>query len=81
LLQPEAIGAVNELDSALGGPQGDIYDAGRIASFSSDPTTGIIGTGDFTFSAATVVPVPPAVWLFSSGLLGLIGIGRRRKVA
>jgi hypothetical protein len=28
-----------------------------------------------------VVPVPPAVWLFGSGLLGLIGIARRKKAA
>lgn len=27
------------------------------------------------------VPVPAAVWLFSSGLLGLIGIARRKKVS
>jgi prepilin-type processing-associated H-X9-DG protein len=26
----------------------------------------------------TVIPVPPAVWLFGSGLLGLIGIARRK---
>jgi len=25
-----------------------------------------------------VVPIPAAVWLFGSGLLGLIGIARRR---
>ena len=30
--------------------------------------------------SATVVPVPAAVWLFGSGLLGLIGIARRKKV-
>ncbi|MGB5396318.1 MAG: hypothetical protein WBN96_04165 [Gammaproteobacteria bacterium] len=28
---------------------------------------------------APVVPVPAAVWLFGSGLLGLIGVARRRK--
>jgi len=28
---------------------------------------------------ATVVPVPAAAWLFGSGLLGLIGIARRKK--
>jgi hypothetical protein len=27
------------------------------------------------------VPVPAAVWLFGSGLLGLIGIARRKKAA
>jgi len=26
----------------------------------------------------TVIPVPAAVWLFGSGLLGLIGIARRK---
>lgn len=30
---------------------------------------------------ASVVPIPPAVWLFGSGLLGLIGIARRKKVS
>jgi hypothetical protein len=29
-------------------------------------------------SAASVVPVPAAAWLFGSGLLGLLGIARRR---
>ena len=28
--------------------------------------------------ATTVVPVPAAVWLFGSGLIGLVGIARRR---
>ena len=27
------------------------------------------------------VPIPPAVWLFGSGLLGLVGIARRKKAA
>ena len=37
--------------------------------------------GSFTSFDYTVnaVPVPAAVWLFGSGLLGLIGIARRRK--
>ena len=28
-----------------------------------------------------VVPVPAAVWLFGSGLLGLVGVARRKKAA
>lgn len=27
----------------------------------------------------SVVPVPPAIWLLSSGLIGLIGVARRKK--
>jgi len=38
-----------------------------------------------TFNSATVnvsaVPVPAAVWLFGSGLIGLVGIARRRNPA
>ena len=32
-----------------------------------------------TFTPAAAVPVPAAVWLFGSGLLGLIGIARRKS--
>ena len=31
------------------------------------------------FASFTVVPVPAAVWLFGSGLLGLVGIARCKK--
>lgn len=34
---------------------------------------------DWLFTASPV-PVPAAVWLFGSGMLGLIGIARRKKV-
>jgi len=34
-----------------------------------------------TVSGPTVIPVPAAVWLFGSGLLGLVGIARRKKTA
>jgi hypothetical protein len=43
-----------------------------------------LGASDLTLSAngtlatASPVPIPAAVWLFVSGLLGLIGVGRRR---
>jgi len=31
------------------------------------------------YTESTVVPVPAAVWLFGSGLLGLVGVARRCK--
>lgn len=41
-------------------------------------TTGGFETGSFLVRAS-VVPVPAAVWLFGSGLIGLIGVARRKK--
>ena len=45
--------------------------------------TGLVNCGATTSHISvysTVVPVPAAVWLFGSGLLGLIGLARRKKV-
>jgi len=62
------------------------FTALEIAPESIDSTIGTTIT--FALSAGdsasvtsnfTVVPVPPAVWLFGSGLLGLVGIARRRR--
>jgi hypothetical protein len=36
-------------------------------------------TGRWKIAAVPAVPVPAAVWLFGSGLLGLIGVARRKK--
>jgi hypothetical protein len=35
----------------------------------------------FANGSVTVVPIPAAMWLFGSGLVGLIGISRRKKAA
>jgi hypothetical protein len=37
-----------------------------------------IGSG-LSMTVTNVVPVPPALWLFGSGLIGLIAISRRKK--
>jgi hypothetical protein len=34
---------------------------------------------NLSFERVEVIPVPAAVWLFGSGLLGLVGVARRRK--
>jgi hypothetical protein len=39
------------------------------------------GSLGYATAAAAVVPVPAAAWLFASGLLGLVGIARRKKTA
>jgi len=42
-----------------------------------------IALGDVLYQGfvTSAVPVPPSVWLFGSGLLGLISIARRKRVA
>lgn len=45
------------------------------------PFSGTPYTEVWDVSIQTVVPIPAAVWLFSSGLLGLIGISRRKEAA
>ena len=35
--------------------------------------------GEWTSTTLTAVPVPAAAWLFGSGLLGLVGIARRKN--
>jgi hypothetical protein len=40
-----------------------------------------IGITQFAIAEYPTIPVPAAVWLFGSGLIGLIGIARRRKTA
>ena len=34
---------------------------------------------NFDMTTTSAVPVPAAVWLFGTGLLGLVGVGRRKK--
>ena len=48
-----------------------------LANFTSGNLLGIPLHGVVEISQ---VPIPPAVWLFGSGLIGLIGVARRKKV-
>jgi hypothetical protein len=57
----------NDLDISYGNTTG-IWSA-------TDGGTGNVVSGTFTVSA---VPVPAAVWMFGSGLIGLIGVKRKK---
>ena len=50
----------------------EFIDNGTNVAFQQDRTGEVV-------VFATVVPVPAAVWLFASGLLGLVGIARRKR--
>jgi hypothetical protein len=74
-----------DLLAYFGLPEGS-YQGGLNISFNTIggiPNTGEAFTSDTLFSGdvinSPVVPVPAAVWLFGSGLLGLIGVARRKK--
>lgn len=48
------------------------------------PIHGSTNSGEhfrYYFESASVVPIPAAIWLFGSGILGLIGISRYKKQA
>ena len=53
---------------------GEVYDT----DMNLLPDAVIHSTTGFAYQS-TVVPVPAAVWLFSSGLVGLAGVARRKK--
>jgi hypothetical protein len=86
---------VNDTDFHAGTRENDDPDdpTSEHASGTWDPLTGsyslswtsvttLFDTTVWTLEGvATPVPVPAAVWLFGSGLLGLVGIARRKTVA
>jgi hypothetical protein len=50
----------------------------------SPPVADDFALDDFHFGAAVppaAVPLPAAIWVFGSGLLGMIGVARRKKAA
>lgn len=66
-----AVGDTYTLTYAAVVPQADPSNFGGVAY-----ELNLVGT-----VGAAVVPVPAAVWLFGSGLLGLVGVARRRTSA
>jgi len=67
-----------ELETSTGvwNPALDAFDG-----LATDAGAGMALSSGGAFYYTAVVPVPAAVWLFGSGLLGLVGIARRNKKA
>ena len=69
-----------ETSGCSGGPDlsehiGHTISTGSIA----DQWVQYTDTDTVVFATVTAVPVPAAVWLFGSGLLGLVGFARRKR--
>ena len=62
----------------------DNYESGTAVTKDSNEDNwefnGNLDYGFRTYVDTSVVPIPASLWLFGSGLLGLIGVARRKKV-
>ena len=72
--EPGEQGIINYtfLDSGAHTLSIDVYQGGSAETPPGNPF-GLLYTGTLT-----AVPIPPALWLFGSGLLGLVGMARRK---
>jgi hypothetical protein len=61
-----------ESQSGLAATSADAFNTGSMS---------FVGKPDLAAASTAVVPLPAAVWLFGFGMLGLIGIARRKKTA
>lgn len=55
------------------------FDVLTLTFTSQDPGGSIAPFCEFNIGCPPEIPVPAAVWLFGSGLLGLVGVARRKK--
>ena len=70
------------IDSAPNERTGTLAVASNVGDDWGVGFSGIMYTEEFNVTITpNVIPVPAAVWLFGSGLLGLVGVARRRKQA
>lgn len=83
---PCSVGSIWFLDSSNfveGLTEGALLGSAQIENFSGAyaSTATYTSTYSVVLNTTSVVPVPPSIYLLGSGVLGLIGIARNRKVA
>ncbi len=61
-------------------PGGAMLDSGALVGFSASFNLEGSDLANVNITPPSAVPVPAAVWLFGSGLLGLVGVARRKTV-
>lgn len=65
-----------------GGDAIQLFFEGRNGAFDAAILTAYTDNGELRAGfGITTVPIPAAVWLFGSGLLGLVGMARRKKAS
>ena len=69
------------IDFAPATIKGILFSAPFVGNLTTNPFLFIPKLTEFTLitQAPSAVPVPAAVWLFGSGLIGLIGIAHRKR--
>jgi hypothetical protein len=67
-----------DFDASISAATGDMFTSLTLVSTSPDGMSPEPFARDFVITY-TPIPVPPAVWLMASGLIGLVGIARRKR--
>lgn len=78
---PDQAGIGLGQNAAIYGLTGNANNGGQVQSYLLGETLTLKADGTLTTGSTVVTPIPAAVWLLGSGLLGLIGVGRRRAAA
>ena len=78
--QPDFADGIAQLSCSVDCSDGDSYTLDYSATVPADVVFGNVKYALHLEGTISSVPVPAAIWLFGSGLLGLVSVARRRRV-